>query len=147
MTGVVYQDMLSFYWFILHTFCRLPQLPFYLSFPCRSRDPDWISALCLGMFLKRDLEVSQRVYEKLLWAAISMGDLKSLLVTSLAFVSPALFIHFWLRNLMFSVLSWMWPVTKLSRHSPFFELFLYVSSLIKYSESTRTTCMYMGYAR
>lgn len=88
MTGVIYQGMLnlkiSFYWIILHTLCRLPQLPFYLSFLCCSR----------GIFQKRDLEVSQGVCEKLLQAANIMEVLKSCLIFSLIFVVIVLFIRF-----------------------------------------------------
>lgn len=88
MTGVIYQRMLnlkiSFYSIVLHTLCRLPQLSFYLSFLCCSR--------CI--FLKRDLEVSQGVCEKLLRAANIMEDLKSLLMASLIFVAIVLFICF-----------------------------------------------------
>lgn len=86
MTGVIYQGMLnlkiSFYSIILHTLCRLP---FYLSFLWCSR--------CI--FLKRNLEVSQGVCEKLLRAANIMEDLKSLFMASLIFfVAIVLFICF-----------------------------------------------------
>lgn len=153
MTGVIYQGMLNLklsYW-ILHALCRLPQLLFYLSFPRCSRDPDWISTLCLGMFPKRNLEVSRRVCEKPVWAASGMEDLKSLLPWLHWLASwPFCFYAFvWGTYLMFSVLSWMWLVirlVRLSRHSAFFLVcfftFLYVLSFIRYFEST-ITCMYV----